>query len=36
MNTEKHEERFSKLDKKIATIENDIIKDFDGNVGDYV
>lgn len=36
MNTEKHEERFSKLDKKIATIENDVIKDFDGNVGDYV
>ena len=37
MNTKKHEERFSKLDKKIATIESDVIKDFEGNVvGDYV
>lgn len=36
MNTEKYEERFSKLDKKIAKIENEVIKDFDGNVGDYV
>lgn len=36
MNTEKHEERFIKLDKEIAKLENEVIKDFDGNLGDYV